>query len=369
MNEFSAAWWCRNRHVQTIWGPLFRRRRLAFHRERIVLADGDFVDLDWLHATAPVPAPAGIGRLNAVASALAAAATAGMRVSFVPAFRPPADTYPVPAPAPAGTPLLLVLHGLEGSSSSHYVIGLLAAARARGWRGVALNFRSCSGEMNRLPRFYHSGDTADLDAIVRRLVEREPDVRIGIVGISLGANVLLKWLGELGDRAPAAVVAAVGISVPFDLAACARVLDRGFGKHVYTANFLRTMRRKVVEKARVHPGYVDVAAAQRARTFGAYDRVVTAPLFGFADERDYWRRASCRPFLGGIARPVLVINALDDPFVPADALPAPADLPPSVQLELTPRGGHVGFLDGWPWSADSWAERRAVAYLAPHLRG
>ncbi|HEU5324175.1 MAG TPA: alpha/beta fold hydrolase [Methylomirabilota bacterium] len=282
-------------------------------------ADGDFVDLDWLAA-----------------------------------------------PAPPGAPLLLVLHGLEGSARSHYAAGLLGCARAAGWRAVVLNFRSCSGELNRRPRFYHSGETGDLDEVVACLVGREPRVRLGAVGVSLGANVLLKWLGERGGAAPLA--GAVGISVPFDLEACARALARGFGRAVDTAHFLRTMRRKVADKARAYPGFVDVRAARAARTFAAYDRAVTAPLHGFVDEVDYWRRTSCGPWLPRVARPTLLLNALDDPLVPAEALPSPASLPGHVRAEFPPRGGHAGFLQGPPWRVESWAERRAVEFLRPLLQ-
>jgi len=222
--------------------------------------------------------------------------------------------------------------------------------------------------MNRLPRFYHSGDTGDLDALIRLLIAREPRVRLALAGVSIGGNVLLKWLGEQARDAPAAVVGGVAISVPFDLGACAGLLDRGFAKVVYTANFMRTLRRKVVDKARVYPGFVDVAAARRARTFAAYDAAVTAPLFGFADARDYWRRASSLPYLAAIARPALLLNALDDPFIPPASLPKPQDLSPRVRLVTTPRGGHVGFVDGrWPWGCDSWAERRALDFLGSLL--
>src|SRR5712692_11658655 len=236
MSDFRPSWWCRNRHAQTMWGPLFRSIRLSLRRERVETSDGDFVDLDWADG------------------------------------------------APPDAPLVLVLHGLEGSSTSHYVRGLLAGARARGWRGVALNFRSCSGELNQRPRFYHSGDTGDLDAIVRLLVEREPAARVCAVGVSIGGNVLLKWLGEGGSHVPSQLAAAVAISVPFDLARCARRLDRGFERAVYTGHFLRTLRRKVVDKARSFPGFVDLDAVLRAHTFGEYDRAVTAPLHDFADE-------------------------------------------------------------------------------------
>src|SRR5262245_20322208 len=201
---------------------------------------------------------------------------------------------------------------------SHYVTGLLMQAHARGWRGVVLNFRSCGGEMNQLPRFYHSGDTGDLDKVVRLLIERDPDGRVGVVGISIGGNVLLKWLGELGADVPRQIGAAAAISVPFDLAGCARSLAHGFRRAVYTEPFLRSMRRKVRDKERRFPGFVDVASARRARTFGEYDRVVTAPLHGFADEEDYWARSSSGPYLARIRRSTLLISALDDPIVPVE---------------------------------------------------
>ena len=283
--------------------------------------DGDFVDLDWLDA-------------------------------------PSADA-----------PLLLLLHGLEGSCRSHYVGGMLDLARARGWSGVVLNFRSCSGEPNRLPRFYHSGDTDDLDEVVRLLTTRELVRPIVAAGVSLGGNVLLKWLGEQGEATPSALAAAVAISVPFDLEQCARTLDRGFQKWVYTASFMRTFKQKVRAKVRAHGAFVDLGAVRRARTFAAYDRVVTAPLHGFSDEVDYWRRASCGPYLAHVRRPTLLISAIDDPFVPPAALPDPAALPPNVVLEVTERGGHVGFVEGPPWRSTSWAERRAVEFLAAVLGG
>jgi predicted alpha/beta-fold hydrolase len=321
---FRPPWWGRNGHVQTIWGPLFRTDQLTLRRERLSTPDGDFVDLDWLDR-------------------------AGLD---------------------GDAPRLLVLHGLEGSSRSHYVAGLLRAGRAAGWHGVALNFRSCSGELNHLPRFYHSGETGDLDWVVKALVARAPGVPIGAVGVSLGGNVLLKWLGEVGAAVPAELRGAVGMSVPFDVAACARVLDRGLHRLVYAANFLRTMRSKVIAKARWYPGFVDVAATRRARTFARYDRVVTAPLNGFRDEVDYWTRASSGPYLARIRRPTLLLSAHDDPIVPSRTLPDPRDLPPDVRAEFTAHGGHAGFLEGpWPWRADSWAERRAVAFLSALLRG
>ncbi len=308
--------------MQTVWGPLFRPRgRLRVRRERVTTRDGDFVDLDWAD---------GDGR--------------------------------------PGAPLLLILHGLEGSSRSHYALSLMGLALARRWRAVTLNFRSCSGELNRLPQFYHSGHTDDLDDVIALLLLREPATRLGAVGFSLGGNVLLKWLGERDKDAPEQLAGAVAISVPFDLGPCARVLDRGLRRRVYTANFLASMRAKVRGKARRSPEFaalVDLPLALRATTFAEYDRAVTARLHGFADERDYWVRASSRPYLGAIRRPTLLVNALDDPIVPPEALPDPGSLPDCVRAEFPRRGGHAGFIDGrWPWRVGSWAERRAVEFLA-----
>jgi len=269
----------------------------------------------------------------------------------------------------ADAPLLLILHGLEGSSRSHYAVGLAREALAHGWRAVVLNFRSCSGELNRRPQFYHSGHTDDLDDVVRVLVDREPATRLAAVGVSLGGNVLLKWLGEREAEVPAQLVGAVAISVPFDLVPCARGLDQGFRRWIYTANFLRTMRAKAARKAArdlAFAALVDLRQALRARTFAEYDRAVTAPLNGFADEMDYWVRASSAPYLSQIRCPALLVNALDDPIVPPSALPDPRTLPPWVRAEFLARGGHAGFLEGsWPWRPRSWVERRAIQFLAP----
>jgi hypothetical protein len=318
-------WWYRGRHLQTLWGPLLRRLpapRLL--RRRLETPDGDFVDLDWLDG--------GAG------------------------------------------PVVVLLHGLEGSSASHYVQGLLGEISAVGWRAVVLNFRSCSGELNRLPRLYHSGDTGDLDWLIGRLangdlVERAPDTRIGLVGVSLGANVALKWLGEQGADAPQAVAGAVAISTPFDLAACAAVLDRGLSRLLYTTNFLKTMKAKLRAKAGIMADRVDLAAALRSRTFTEYDRRVTAPVHGFADERDYWTRSSSGPYLPRIRRPALLISAANDPFIPADSWPTAAVAEsPWLEAAFVRKGGHVGFLEG-PSGRRSWAERRAVDFLRPHLSG
>jgi predicted alpha/beta-fold hydrolase len=319
-DPYRPPWWYRGPHLQTLWGPFLRPLgRPRFRRERIDTDDGDFLDLDWVDA------------------------------------------------APAGAPLVVVLHGLEGSSRSHYVCGLCREAADLGLRAVVLNFRSCSGEMNRTPRLYHSGETTDLDAVLSRIVARERGARIGLAGVSLGGNVLLKWLGERGDSAPPEVRAGAAISVPFDLEACAGVLDRGMRRALYTASFLRTMKPKVCGTDTRFDGRLDVGAVRRARTFAEYDRLVTAPIFGFADERDYWTRSSSARYLAEIRRPALLINAVNDPFVPPAALPeGVVAASPWLEAEFPSQGGHAGFLEG-PWGRRSWAERRALAFLHRHL--
>ena len=315
--SYQPPWWYRGRHLQTMWGPLFRRlRRPPLRRERWPTPDGDFLDLDWLEGDSP---------------------------------------------------LVVILHGLEGSSGSHYARGLLLEAAALGWRAVVFHFRSCSGELNRGPRLYHAGETSDLDWVIGRLIQREPATPLGLVGVSLGGNVALKWLGERGEGAPAQVRAAATISTPFDLTACALSLDRGLNRPLYTARFLRSMRAKVRAKRRLYDGLVNVPAALRARTFAVYDRLATAPINGFADERDYWARASSGPYLARIRRPCLLINAANDPFVPAVTLPtAVVAGSPWLEAAFLPEGGHVGFLEG-PWGRRSWAERHALAFLHRQL--
>ncbi len=300
----------------TIFGPLFRPGpRVPLRRERWELSDGDFVDVDRMDG-------------------------------------------------PAGAPLLVALHGLEGSSSAHYIRGLLFEARARGWRGLALNFRGCSGDMNRLVRSYHSGETGDLHELVRR-VQGEAE-RIVIAGCSLGGNVLVKWLGEQGDATPRQIRAAAAVSVPFDLALCAQTLDsKGFWRRVYRTRFLRTLKRKSLQKLARFPGAADEGLVRGARTLVAFDDALTARVHGFADADDYYAKSSSAGFVPGVRVPLLLLSAEDDPFIPARCIPRVAN--PSVTLEVWPHGGHLGFVEGPPWRPRFYAERRAVEFLAQHL--
>jgi predicted alpha/beta-fold hydrolase len=270
-----------------------------------------------------------------------------------------------------GGPTVVVLHGLEGSSRAPYVSRLVEAAGAHGLSAVAVNFRGCSGALNRLPRFYHSGETGDLARVVARLAAERPGRAIGVAGFSLGGNVVAKWLGERGDALPPEVRGGAVISVPFDLARCAAAIDEGRGMgRVYRERFLRTLRRKALAKLAVFPDLPFTAAEVRAcRTFAAYDERVTSRLHGFDGALDYWTRASSGPSLAGVRRPLLAISSEDDPIVPGDTLPrGAARAGGAFRLEVFPAGGHVGFVTGPPWRFEFFAEARAASFLAAALR-
>ena len=322
MSPFRPPRWLRGRHAQTVWGALFRLPiRLPLRHERWELPDGDFIDVERMRA------------------------------------------------AGAEVPVVIVCHGLEGSSKAGYVRGLLRDLDARGIGAVAINFRGCSGEPNRLPRFYHSGDTGDLAFVVDKLRAERPGRALGLAGFSLGGNVVAKYLGERGDAVPPEVRAGAVVSVPFDLALCARNLDGpDLMARVYRERFLRRLRAKVAAKARTHAA-LPLAKARAARTFAEWDHDVTAPLHGFPSAEDYWTRSSAGPFLPSVRRPLLILAAEDDPFVPPEALPrAAAAENPLLQLEISREGGHVAFVHGPPWSTRRHAERRVAEFLVGKLR-
>jgi predicted alpha/beta-fold hydrolase len=273
-------------------------------------------------------------------------------------------------PASANGARLLVLHGLEGTIRSHYLRGILAAASARGWHADALIFRTCNGEMTRARRLYHSGETTDLAFVVDRLVHEHPGCPLALAGFSLGGNVLLKWLGEHGTSLPDEVVAAAAVSVPFDLERGARAIERGFSR-VYTRHFLRTLRSKARVKLRRDPGLFDADALERAHTLYEFDDAVTAPVHGFENASDYYRRSSSIRFLEAIRRPTLLLNAYDDPFLPRHVLDDVARVArqnPFLTVEFHARGGHVGFISGHsPWSPHYYAEDRPLAFLGARV--
>jgi uncharacterized protein len=266
---------------------------------------------------------------------------------------------------PPDAPRFLLLHGLEGGVRSHYARGMLAAAAQRGWDSTLLVFRSCGPELNRLPRFYHSGETGDVKLAIERVTEHAARVPLFIAGVSLGGNVLLRLLGEGGSPLAGTVSAAAAISVPFDLARSARHIQHGFAR-VYQRHFVRSLRRKALAKLARHEGIYDGGAVTAARTLYEFDNVVTAPLHGFSGAEDYYARASSLPVLGDIRVPTLLVSAVNDPFLPQDVLGkvrVAAENNRFLELHIVPSGGHVGFVSGPPWRQRYWAEIQAFEFF------
>jgi predicted alpha/beta-fold hydrolase len=296
---YQAPWWLPGGNLQTIYAALRSQRYLAeapsFRRERWVTPDDDFVDVDFAQHVSTADAP-----------------------------------------------LLVVFHGLEGSSASHYAEAFADVARVRGWACAVPHFRGCSGELNRAPRAYHSGDFEEIDWILRRF-QRGHAGPVIAVGISLGGNALMRWAGELGSAALGVVSAVASVCSPLDLAASGRAIGQGFNRLVYTRMFLSSMVPKALKKLEQHPGLFSAEALLAARDLYAFDNVVTAPLHGFKNTEDYWERASAKPHMRRIALPALALNALNDPFVPAASLPQAADVSAAVTLWQPREGGHVGF--------------------------
>ncbi|MFL6691471.1 MAG: YheT family hydrolase [Ramlibacter sp.] len=305
--DYHPPWWLPGGNLQTIWPALFAGRgdgpRPRYTRERWTTPDGDFIDLDWLQGGA--------------------------------------------APSPTAT-LLVLFHGLEGSSRSHYAEAFAHIAQQQGLAFVVPHFRGCSGELNQGPRAYHSGDHEEVHWILERLRGRFPG-RVLAVGVSLGGNALMRWAGQAGTQASRLCDAVASVCSPVDLAAGGRAIGRGFNRLVYTTMFMRTMRPKALRKLAQHPGLFDREAMLAARDLYEFDNIFTAPLHGFRDTEDYWARASAKPHLASIRLPALVLNARNDPFVPAESLPAPEDVGDWVTLWQPSQGGHVGFPAGrWP---------------------
>jgi predicted alpha/beta-fold hydrolase len=324
--KYRPAWWVPGRHLQTIWGKFVPRPGGgASHVERWDTPDDDFLDI---HRLDP------------------------------------------PIAAPHTRPRLVLLHGLEGSPSSHYARSFLAEATRRGWAADVIVFRSCGSELNRAKRFYHSGETSDLDFVVRSLAENEPDRPLVLAGVSLGGNVLLKWLGERGSEIPPQVVAGAAVSVPFDLERGARYIDQGFAR-VYQARFIKTLRRKAHAKLARYPGIVDPAAVDRARSLYEFDDCVTAPIHGFRDAHDYYTQSSAIRWIDRIRTPTLLLSARDDPFLPPDVLDDVARIAaenPFLTAEFVEHGGHAGFVGGrFPWKPKYFAEWRSMEFLATRV--
>jgi len=314
ITPFIAPWWAKNRHVQTVWGHLFRRlpKLPVMLRRRLELDDGDFIDV---------------------------------------------DIYPR-----ENRPTLLLLHGLEGSIDSPYMRGMIESVKARDWQIVVKHFRSCSGEPNRLIRSYNSGVSEDLHTVLEKLKQQSIKVDY-IVGYSLGGNVLLKWLGEQSEKVN--VKAAVAVSVPLMLNVCADEIHQGFSR-MYEIALLRTLRQKTLQKTLKFGSSIlpEIRDIPKLNSFWKFDNQVTAPTHGYKNAEDYYKKASSRQFVKHIRIPTLIIQAKDDPFMNANVLPDMNEIPNNVTLEANAHGGHVGFIKGkWPWSAEYYLEQRIPEYL------
>ncbi|MDI9332468.1 MAG: alpha/beta hydrolase [Alphaproteobacteria bacterium] len=302
-----APWWLPGGHLQTIWANQLasdgQNQTPLWQRERVDTPDGDFIDIDHLTAKRP------------------------------------------------DAPLLVLFHGLEGSSRSHYARAMAAWAMRQDWSLAVPHFRGCSGELNRGPRAYHSGDHAEIDFIVRHTVgrHRQSGGRVThAVGISLGGNALMLWAAVQGEQAAAWVGSVTSVCSPLDLTASGHAIGRGINRLIYTPYFLRTMLPKAEAKWRQHPGLFDLNALKQVQDLYQFDNLFTAPVHGFADTDDYWRRASAKPRLRDIRVQAYIVNALNDPFIPVDSLPRPEEVSSHCQLVYTAQGGHVSFVTG-PW--------------------
>lgn len=315
-SAFKPAWWLPGRHLQTIVPNALRKRPVSqLRRERLELPDGDFVDVDWS--------------------------------------------------SEQSGPIVVVLHGLEGSIESRYASGIMRQIDLHGWRGALLHHRGCSGEPNRLPTGYHSGHTADFDYFLKLLKQREPNTPIAALGYSLGGNVLLKWLGETGNKE--LLKTAIAVSVPFRLDLCSQAMNRGFSR-LYQFSLMRRMRGSLRRKVKL--GIVDFPARSigKLKTFYDFDDRVTGPIHGFGNADGYYQTCSSRQFLKQIQTPTLIIHAKDDPFMTPEVIPALRELSPHITLELSDHGGHVGFVSGaWPWRARYWLEERIPDHLSQHF--
>lgn len=315
--DFKPAWWLPGGHLQTLWPSLRKRKiKIPLERERLPLPDGDFLDLDWVTGN-------------------------------------------------AGAPIVLILHGLEGSIESSYAKGMLNALKNSGLRGVFMHFRGCSGEHNRSVQSYHAGETKDLGFFLQTFNQREPLTQIAAIGYSLGGNVLLKYLGE--TQVDNSICCAVAISVPFLLNRCADKLQRGFSS-IYQKHFLSLLRNKILDKAKSILLPIDLKSMAKIKNLWDFDNAVTAKIHGFKDAKDYYEKSSSFSYLSKIKKKTLIVHAWNDPFLYLDAIPPKDQIPVNVQLEMQQSGGHVGFIaGGLPWKPKYWLEERVPTYIQENL--
>ncbi|MEZ4900763.1 MAG: alpha/beta fold hydrolase [Spirosomataceae bacterium] len=310
--------WLPNGHFQSIYPALFRQPKPSYYRERIPTPDNDFLDIDWSFSTLS------------------------------------SNNKP---------PLVILSHGLEGSSTRQYITGMIKLLTQNGYDGLAWNYRSCSGELNRQIRFYHSGETADLDFIIQHAISKGY-TNIQLMGFSLGGNVTLKYAGERGKNIHSFVKKLVVFSVPMDLLACSRNIEKPENR-IYLWRFLQTLRPKIESKAQLFPDFFDVKRWKEVKTFWDFDHIYTGPLHGFEGADDYYQRCSSMYFVEKIAIPTLIVNAINDPLVPHQSLPSKTIAAlPNVWLELTDQGGHCGFKPrSYAQKGAYWSELRALSFL------
>lgn len=315
LGSFKPAAWCKSPHLQTLWPRVFKPDyKNEFISERLELNDGDFVDLCWTEK-----------------------------------------------PQNNNKPIVIVFHGLEGSINSPYAEGIMNTIHENGWRGVLMHFRGCSGEHNRLDRSYHSGDTGDIEFLINTIRLRHPQSPLFAIGYSLGGNALLKYLAEQGEACP--LKSAVAVSIPFQLNRGADRLNQGFSKF-YQWYLVKSLRNKIKDKYKNRTAPVDLFNIDKYRTFWLFDNNITAPLHSFESAEEYYCLSSCKQYLKNIQTKTLILHAIDDPFVPQDAIPIKDELSKTVTLELSEHGGHVGFVTGAnPFKPDYWLEKRIPEYI------
>jgi len=339
-HAYTPPFWLAGGHLQTIIPSLFHQGPdIQYHRQRWELADGDFIDVDWTAAEPLAVTPA--------------CSTKKLDVSDVAFSR---DTE-------CSQPVMVIFHGLEGNSQSQYVKSVLASALAKGWLGVVIHFRGCSGEPNRLPRTYYAGDSAEIELMLARVRARYPLNPLYAVGYSLGGNALLKWLGEFGHSQRLPITKAVAVSAPMDLKASALSIDSGLNRIFYSRMFLNSMRPKALAMAKRFPGLLNERSIINANTIQDMDNAVTAVLYGAKSAVDYYHKNAAKPYLNNINLPTLIISAKNDPFMPAKFLPTADEVSASVTLDYQAKGGHVGFFAPRPRQAHGWLAHRIIEFL------
>jgi len=346
--------WLPGGHAQTLYSALLApRRRIAFVRERVDTPDGDFIDIDWVEP----------GVFAQRVHERLAPADAGLAGTAAHRWMQAPDAAALAQAGQTPTRALVLFHGLEGDSRSHYAQALAQHFRACGWIVAVAHFRGCSGAPNRMARAYHAGESAEIAFMLMHVRQRAPNVQWHALGVSLGGNALLKYLAEAADQARW-LASCAAISAPMDLVACGEALSNTWaGRHLYSPYFLRSMRRKLTEKAQRFPGTIDVPRLAQLNTLRDFDDNYTAPMHGYRDVHDYWTQASSLPLLRHVAVPTLILNARDDPFVPAPSLPGSRDASAHVLLHQPAQGGHVGFVTGGFPGHLHWLPKRVARFF------